>query len=96
MLGLTGSVRAPPAAASRVVVVARWALPDRIFFGYGACHILAGTFLKHPPLEGFFAERIIPAENFSGNHVYVTNGTITFDHHGYSSRERCSLNVVSM
>ncbi len=21
----------------------RWALPDRIFFGYGACHILAGT-----------------------------------------------------
>ncbi|WP_245279027.1 hypothetical protein [Mesorhizobium loti] len=40
------------------------------------------------PLKGFFAERIIPAENFSGNHVYVTNGAITFDHHGYSSRER--------
>lgn len=42
----------------------RWALPDRIFFGHGACAILAGTFLKHSPLEGFYAERIIPGEVF--------------------------------
>lgn len=66
----------------------RWALPDRVFFGHGACAILAGTFLKHPPLEGFYAERIIPAEGFAGNHVYVTNGNVAFDYHGYSGRER--------
>lgn len=66
----------------------RWALPDRIFFGHGACAILAGTFLKHPPLEGFYGERIIPDEGFSGNHIYVTNGLIAFDYHGYCARER--------
>lgn len=38
--------------------VRRWALPDHIFFGYGACHILAGTFLADPPLPGFYAEKI--------------------------------------
>ena len=65
-----------------------WALPDRIFFGYGACHILAGTFLRHSPLDGFYGERIIPGDGFSGNHLYVTNGVIAFDYHGYSSRER--------
>lgn len=66
----------------------RWALPDRIFFGYGACHILAGVFLQRPPLEGFYAERIIPNEGFWGGHMYVTNGIIAFDYHGYSGRER--------
>ncbi len=66
----------------------RWALPDRIFFGHGACHILAGTFLEHPPLEGFYGERIIPGEGFAGNHIYVTNGVIAFDYHGYCARER--------
>jgi hypothetical protein len=68
--------------------VRRWALPDRIFFGYGACHILAGVFLRNPPMNGFHAERIIPAEGFAGNHVYVTDGRLAFDYHGYSSRER--------
>jgi hypothetical protein len=66
----------------------RWALPDRIFFGYGACAILAGTFLRYPPFEGFHAERIIPAEEFAGAHAYVTDGSIAFDYHGYSSRDR--------
>ncbi len=65
----------------------RWALPDRIFFGYGACAILAGVFLDQPPLAGFHAERIIPIEGFHGNHIYVTNGTVAFDFHGYSCRE---------
>ncbi|WP_246707300.1 hypothetical protein [Mesorhizobium sp. NZP2077] len=32
-----------------------WALPDRIFFGYGACPILAGTFLKYLPWTDFTA-----------------------------------------
>jgi len=67
----------------------RWSLPDRIFFGYGACHILAGVFLDRPPLPGFHAERVIPAEGFpGGNHVYVTDGVIAFDYHGYSGRDR--------
>jgi hypothetical protein len=68
--------------------VRRWALPDRIFFGYGACHILAGVFLRDPPLRGFYPERILPADGFAGSHVYVTDGTIAFDFHGYSSRAR--------
>lgn len=66
----------------------RWALPDRIFFGHGGCAILAGAFLEHPPLEGFYGERILPGEGFSGNHIYVTNGVVAFDYHGYSARER--------
>ena len=66
--------------------VRRWALPDRIFFGHGACHILAGAFLQRPPLTGFHAERIIPSNGFAGNHIYLTDGTIAFDYHGYSAR----------
>lgn len=66
----------------------QWSLPDRIFFGYGACHILAGVFLEQPPLAGFHAERVIPAEDFLGYHVYVTDGVTAFDYHGYSVRDR--------
>lgn len=66
----------------------RWSLPDRVFFGHGACQILAGAFLDRPPLPGFYAERVIPSEGFWGNHIYVTNGTIAFDYHGYSNRGR--------
>ncbi|MGE8131899.1 hypothetical protein ACQKQD_33760 [Methylobacterium sp. NPDC080182] len=66
----------------------RWALPDRIFFGYGACHILAGAYLERPPLKNFYGERIVPFSEQPGNHIYVTDGVITFDYHGYSLRER--------
>lgn len=66
----------------------RWALPDRIFFGHGACHILAGCFLSNPPISGFWAERIIPKDEKSGNHIFVTDGRIAFDYHGYSVRDR--------
>lgn len=66
----------------------RWALPDRIFFGHGACHILAGVYLDDPPLPGFFAERVIPRDDRPGGHAYVTDGTIAFDHHGYAARDR--------
>lgn len=69
-------------------LVRSWALPDRVFFGHGACHILAGVYLLDPPLSGFFAERIVPAEGYAGNHIYVTDGVIAFDYHGYSVRER--------
>jgi hypothetical protein len=66
----------------------RWALPDRIFFGHGACHILAGVFLLHFPHRGFYAERIVPGEDFAGNHIYVTDGETAFDYHGYCGRMR--------
>lgn len=68
--------------------IRRWALPDRVFFGYGACHILAGVFLTRKPHSGFYAERVLPADGFAGNHIFVTNGTVAFDHHGYSLRHR--------
>ncbi|MDE1996466.1 MAG: hypothetical protein KGI75_28465 [Rhizobiaceae bacterium] len=71
--------------------VRRWALPDRVFFGNGACALLAGVFLREAPLPGFYAERIIPGEGFAGNHIYVTDGVVAFDYHGYSSRNRLLL-----
>lgn len=74
--------------------IRRWALPDRIFFGHGACAILAGVFLRKPPWPGFHAERIVPVEGFSGNHIFVTNGTIAFDYHGYSLRNRLLLHFT--
>ena len=66
----------------------RWALPDRIFFGYGACHILAGAYLRAPPLVSFHAERVIPSDEYAGAHMFVTDGEIAFDYHGYSRRSR--------
>jgi len=66
----------------------RWALPDRIFFGHGACHILAGVYLERPPLLGFHAERILPVGSARGSHVYLTDGSVAFDYHGYSVRRR--------
>jgi hypothetical protein len=68
--------------------IRRWALPDPIFFGHGACHILAGVYLREPRMLGCHAERIIPTEVFAGAHVYVTNGKVAFDYHGYSLRDR--------
>lgn len=66
----------------------RWAKPDRIFFGFGACHILAGVYLRQAPLRGFYAERIVPAQGFPGTHIYVTDGVLSFDFHGYALRAR--------
>ncbi len=66
----------------------RWALPDRIFFGYGACHILAGVYLDDRPRHGLWAERVIARDGRPGGHAYVTDGAIAFDHHGYVLRDR--------
>lgn len=65
----------------------RWNQPDRIFFGFGACHILAGVFLEQTPFKGFYGEWIVPNDGFSGNHMYATNGLISFDFHGFALRE---------
>lgn len=69
----------------------RWDLPDRAFFGHGACHILAGVYLKAAPLAGFHAERITPGEGHAGNHVFVTDGVLAFDFRGYSCRRSLLL-----
>lgn len=66
----------------------RWNQSDRIFFGFGACHILAGVFLEDAPVAGFHGEWIVPTDEFGGNHMYVTNGRIAFDFHGYFPRKK--------
>jgi len=63
----------------------RWALPDRVFFACGACHILAFAFLERFPAAGFRAVWIKPAADFTGNHIVVVNAEgLAFDYHGYS------------
>jgi len=32
--------------------------------------------------------RIIPTVNLAGNHIYVTDGDVAFDYHGYSAQDR--------
>lgn len=67
--------------------VVRWNLPDRIFFGHGACHILAGVFLLdriNPSFEPIW----IKPRDLPGMHVLVSDGQIAFDYHGYSVQAR--------
>jgi hypothetical protein len=66
----------------------RWALPDRMFFACGACHILAYAFLEWFPDHGFRAIWMRPASGFTGNHVVATDGETAFDFHGYSNWDR--------
>lgn len=66
----------------------RWALPDRVFFACGACHILAYAFLQTYPDAGFEAIWIKPADGYTGNHIVVKRGDEAFDYHGYSSWDR--------
>lgn len=61
----------------------RWSLPDRVFFACGACHVLAHAFLERFPSAGFGPIWIRPRGGFTGNHVFVTNGDLGFDYHGY-------------
>ena len=80
-------VRAP--GYSKKDLVQRWALPDRVFFACGACHILAYAFLERYGSTG--AENVVwlkPATGFSGNHIFVDGNGWVFDYHGYSHRER--------
>ncbi len=63
----------------------RWALPDRVFFACGACHILAYAFLSRYPGSRFGPLWIKPARGFTGNHILVARNDTAFDYHGYSS-----------
>ncbi len=63
----------------------RWALPDRVFFACGACHILAYAFLQRFPNRDYRPFWIKPAQGFTGNHIIVTNDKgRAFDYHGWS------------
>jgi hypothetical protein len=65
----------------------RWALPDRVFFACGACHILTYAFLEKYAAPALRAVWIKPDEGFTGNHIFVDGGDWVFDYHGYSNRE---------
>jgi hypothetical protein len=65
----------------------RWALPERVFFACGACHILAYAFLERYQMPRAKAMWIKPRPDFWGNHIFVTVDGWTFDYHGYSRLE---------
>lgn len=63
----------------------RWALPDRVFFACGACHVLAHAFLAAQRDKGWSAMWIKPAKGFIGNHIVaVREDGLAFDYHGYT------------
>lgn len=66
----------------------RWALPDRIFFACGACHILAEAFLERYGEAGHRIVWIRPRPGFYGNHIFIEGQGWTFDFHGYAARAR--------
>jgi hypothetical protein len=68
--------------------VGRWALPDRVFFACGACHILAFAFLERYPSAGFGPVWIKPSAGFIGSHIVVVNDRVSFDYHGYAQWDR--------
>ncbi len=78
--------RPPPGIKNQPI--RRWNQSDRVFFGHGACHILAGVFLSLPENNSFHAVWIKPRDGMRGNHIFVTNTVLAFDFHGYSSPER--------
>jgi len=65
----------------------RWQLPHRIFFGHGACHILAGVYVQQNIGADFKPFWIKPYLH-PGNHIFVSDGQVAFDYHGYSACER--------
>jgi hypothetical protein len=64
----------------------KWALPDRVFFACGACHILAYAAIQSFPRRDFKAIWIKPPPAYTGNHVVAVSGRTAFDYHGFSNR----------
>jgi hypothetical protein len=62
----------------------RWALPDRVFFACGACHILAHAFIERYRPAAAKAVWVKPRPGFYGNHIFVQTPAWAFDYHGYS------------
>jgi hypothetical protein len=65
----------------------RWALPERVFFACGACHILAYAFITRYNLPDATAVWIKPRIGHRGNHVFVSFGEFIFDYHDISKRD---------
>ena len=59
--------------------IINWALPERVFFACGACHILAYAFLKAYPDSGFTPVWIRPLKGYTGNHILVVRDQLAFD-----------------
>lgn len=68
--------------------VRRWALPERVFFACGACHILTHAFISTYPEHGYSAVWIRPKRGLSGNHIVSVRDDDAFDYHSHSNRER--------
>jgi hypothetical protein len=64
----------------------RWALPERVFFACGACHILTYAFLRRWGQPYMRATWIKPNPGYIGNHIFVDGGDWAFDYHGYSAK----------
>ena len=73
----------------------RWALPDRVFFAYGACHVLAHAFLERHGDHDTQGLWLKPATGFTGNHIVVGKALWMFDYHGYSDRESFLSHTVT-
>jgi hypothetical protein len=67
--------------------IARWNLPDRVFFAAGACHILAYAFLERFPDAGARPFWIKPRDGSPTNHMIVLRDDCAFDYHGYSKKD---------
>jgi hypothetical protein len=64
--------------------IKQWALPDRVFFAAGACHMLAYAFLDLYPASAFEPIWIRPASGHTGNHIVLVRNELVFDYHGFS------------
>ncbi|WGF90866.1 hypothetical protein [Marinivivus vitaminiproducens] len=80
------AVRTPSYSKSDPVM--RWALPDRVFFACGACHILAHAFLERYGDPNASVRWIKPVTGFTGSHIYVSGDSWVFDYHGYSETKQ--------
>ena len=74
----------------------RWALPDRVFFACGACHILAHAFLDTHGTDAHEAVWVKPPAGLAANHIVVRPRHLSgvpyptdwvFDYHGYRRAE---------
>jgi hypothetical protein len=64
-----------------------WRRPDEEFFASGACHVLAGVFLRGPLADGFGALLIEPRDGARGGHVIAASAQWVFDCRGWQRRE---------
>ena len=79
-----GTMYKPRTPGAKRDPVKQWALPDRVFFAAGACHILGYAFLERYPNSGFEPVWIRPSAGHTGNHIVLVKDGLVFDYHGFS------------